>query len=157
MKRSTQWTHAVNQCAIGAAWIFPFNTLLLFGWQLFTGWKHLSAPRVRRKEISTSCYVLLHHNLMTMWDVLIDTRYFTLAAPWGIATHSDEYRLPSLITRYVRTNRLSTILPLRIAGNTASEVYGSIARAARVALAIAPVHPVLSPRLEECEYSRTES
>lgn len=82
--------------------------------------------------------------------MLIDTRYFTLAAPRGIATHSNEYRLPSLITRYVRTNRLSTILPLRIAGNTASEAYGSIARAARVA--IAPVHPVLSPRLEECEY-----
>lgn len=111
---------------------FCLLTLLLFGENYLLGENIYPRLAWGRKEISASCYVLLHHNLMATWDVLIDTRYFTLAAPWGIATHSDEYRLPSLITRYVRINRLSTILPPRIAGNTASEAYGSAAGAARV-------------------------
>lgn len=57
--------------------------------------------------------------------------FLVTCASRGIAIHFDEYRFPSLITRYVRINRFSTILSLRITRNTGSEAHGSVAFFAR--------------------------
>lgn len=121
--------HVAGQHEIEAAWVLSFVALVFpFFFFFYSCWKLLSTFytrtyifRVRRKEISISYYVLLHHNLMVTWDVLIDTWYFALLAPQRIAIHSDEYHLPSLITRYVRINRFSTIPSLRIARNTGAK------------------------------------
>lgn len=88
-------------CTFHSVIVFLFTCENYFRHLSTNIYTHIRTWRERRKEISTSYYILLRHNLMVTWDVLIDTWYFTLPTPRGIAIHSDEYRLPSLITWYV--------------------------------------------------------